>query len=163
MKNFSIFSLIFCLFFSINGCVENYDKNFNLKDPVYKNTGLTHKDRKLQQLIIKDQIFKVELATDPIKRQRGLMFRKNLPSNQGMLFVFNKQDKHPFWMRNTLIPLDIIWISSNKKVVDFQRATPCKTKNCPYYISGQKALYVLELNAGDFKGAIGDKVDFKLN
>jgi uncharacterized membrane protein (UPF0127 family) len=68
-----------------------------------------------------------------------------------MLFVFEKEALYPFWMKNTLIPLDMIWIDVQGKVIDIQTANPCTTDTCQDYIPSAKALYVLELNAGTSK------------
>jgi len=50
-----------------------------------------------------------------------------------MIFIFQEEKKHSFWMKNTLIPLDIIWIDYNGKIVDIQTAKPCETAICPNY------------------------------
>ena len=73
------------------------------------------------------------------------MFRESL--NRGMLFVFETQDIYPSWMKNTLIPLYIIWIDKDFKVVHIEHAVPCND-TCPSYVPEKKALYVLEANAG---------------
>ena len=77
------------------------------------------------------------------------MYRKELDKNKGMLFIFDKEGIYPFWMKNTLIPLDIIWIDSNDKVVFIsQNVQPCKNLICPSIFPTVKAKYVLEVNAG---------------
>ncbi|MBQ9554104.1 DUF192 domain-containing protein [bacterium] len=75
------------------------------------------------------------------------MFRENLEENKGMLFVFPEEKSHNFWMRNTLIPLDIIHIDSNHKVVDIISAPPCEEENCPIYKSEQQSQRSLEINS----------------
>mgnify|MGYP001593669555 FL=1 len=93
--------------------------------------------------------FFVELARTSAEREKGLMFASQLDKNSGMLFIFDKEDIHPFWMKNTLIPLDIIWIGSNNKVVFISKNTQsCKSLICPAINPGSKAKYVLEINAG---------------
>ena len=83
-----------------------------------------------------------------------------------MFFVFADEQIYTFWMKNTYIPLDIIWINSAKEVVFIkENAKPCKKNNCSYIIPDKKSRYVLELNAGvvqslDLK--VKDKVDFNL-
>jgi len=113
----------------------------------------------LPRVTIGDQTFDVEVADNPVKRQIGLMWRESMPANQGMLFVFERTAKHSFWMKNTLIPLDLIWISDTGKVVDVKTAYPCppETETCPSFQPIEPALYVLEVNAGSFTGNIGDK------
>ncbi len=91
----------------------------------------------------------VEIADSPMEQSRGLMFRKNLKQDEGMLFIFDNQSKHSFWMKNTLIALDIIWLDAKKEVVHIEHsAPPCKESPCPTYASQFPAQYVLELNSG---------------
>lgn len=75
------------------------------------------------------------------------MFRESLPKNQGMLFVFEKSDFWSFWMKNTLIPLDIIWLDEEDTVVDITSLPPCKTSPCPSYTPKAKATHAIELNS----------------
>ncbi|PID34493.1 MAG: hypothetical protein CR971_03000 [candidate division SR1 bacterium] len=91
--------------------------------------------------------FKVQIADTDEKRRKGLMFVEQLPEDEGMLFTYDQEGSYTFWMKNTLIPLDMIWINKNKKIVDIQTAQPCKTEECPVYTPKGKAQYVLELNA----------------
>jgi hypothetical protein len=103
---------------------------------------------------IKENCFQVELAKTDAQRDRGLMYRKELDKDKGMLFIFDKEGVYPFWMKNTLIPLDIIWIDSNNKVVFIgQNVQPCKSLICPSITPQAKAKYVLEVNAGVCKEA----------
>ncbi|MBT3348979.1 DUF192 domain-containing protein [bacterium] len=106
------------------------------------------------------QTFTVEIADTPDSRTMGLMNRHVLPQNGGMLFVFDAPKIHSFWMKNTLIPLDVIWISSEKKVVDFQKLLPCESEPCPIYSPSEKSQWVLEIGADQFSGKIGDAVIF---
>jgi len=110
--------------------------------------------------------FKVELATTPEKQDRGLMYREKLDADAGMLFIFKDEGVYPFWMKNMLIPLDILWLDDNKQVVyiikNFQ---PCESDPCPSANLNVPARYVLELNAGtaDRAGiAVGDTASFSL-
>jgi len=90
----------------------------------------------------------VEVADNYEALQRGLMFRTNLSENSGMLFVFPDESPRVFWMKNTLIPLDMIHISENGTVVDIIMATPCAHDPCPTYPSTKASKYILEVNAG---------------
>ncbi len=110
---------------------------------------------------IKDKCFAVELAIDPEDRARGLMEREHLDENRGMLFVFEEEGRYSFWMKDTLIPLDIIWISEDMQVVDIvMDAQPCiGTEECPSIDPDADAKYVLEINSGKSHGFnIGDTV-----
>lgn len=104
-------------------------------------------------LCIEKNCFHIEIAQTAAERQKGLMDRNFLPSQSGMLFVFEEEKPYGFWMKNTLIPLDMIWLDSNKKVVDIAHgAQPCGEENsainkCPSYTPSTPALYVLEINA----------------
>src|SRR5688572_12246217 len=76
----------------------------------------------------------VEMATDDATRAQGLMYREHLPAGRGMLFVFPGNDVYSFWMKNTLIPLDMIWIDEGRKVVHVKRdVQPCRADPCPSY------------------------------
>lgn len=111
--------------------------------------------------------FSVELATTSFEKELGLMFRNELPRDRGMLFVFKGEGVHSFWMKNTYIPLDMIWLSRNKEVVYIKKnAFPCKDSECPPIVPDKSALYVLEINGGtaDQLGLnIGDKMVFNIN
>ena len=72
-----------------------------------------------------------------------------LNEDKGMLFIFDKDGIYPFWMKNTLIPLDMIWVDSSGKVVFIaQNVQPCKSLICPSVVPTVMAKYVLEINAG---------------
>jgi hypothetical protein len=92
-----------------------------------------------------------ELAATFAERQRGLMFRRELPPSQGMLFLFENPGRYGFWMLNTLVPLDIVWLDSERRVVFVSQNTPpCPPGTlCPTYGSDVVAQFVLELAAGE--------------
>ncbi|HTI96948.1 MAG TPA: DUF192 domain-containing protein [Rudaea sp.] len=103
--------------------------------------------------------FQIEIAADEASRERGLMFRESMPADHGMLFVFDDAQVRTFWMKNTHIPLDILYFDQNYKLVSAQqRVPPCLNSgnNCPGYPSEGAAQYVLELNAG-----MADKLGIK--
>ena len=98
---------------------------------------------------VKDKPFRVEVAESEEQHARGLMHRRALPAGTGMLFVFADEDYRSFWMKNTLIPLDMIFINGDRLVVDLvRRAPPCRADPCPSYTSAYPARYVLELAGG---------------
>ena len=111
----------------------------------------------------KDDCFYVEIADSQTERIRGLMYRKTLNKDSGTLFVFEEEGIYPFWMKNTLIPLDIIWINKDKEIIFIKEsAQPCKTNICPTTTSNKRAKYILEINAGlteEMNIKIGDKID----
>ena len=88
----------------------------------------------------------IEIADDEYQTQTGLMYRKSMNTNEGMLFIFKDEAPRAFYMKNTQFALDIIFINSNKKVVSIQKnAQPLNLK--PLASEGE-AQYVLEVNAG---------------
>jgi uncharacterized protein len=104
-----------------------------------------------------DQRFTVEVAADDASRTRGLMFRDAMPGDRGMLFVFEREQPLAFWMKNTRIPLDILYFDGELRLVSVAADTPpCVTPYCPAYPSARPARYVLELNAG-LAGRLGVK------
>ena len=105
----------------------------------------------------------VKISDDSSERQRGLMYVSFLEESKGMLFVFEKNGLHGFWMKNTLIPLDIIWISEDYDVVNVETAEPCEEDPCPVYVPEKEARYVLEVNSGWANRneiRVGDEVKF---
>ena len=98
---------------------------------------------------LKGQRFMVEIADDREEQALGLMFRDELPDDQGMLFIFRNEAPRSFWMKNTRIPLDIMYFSRDLELVSMaENARPCRVQQCPGYPSEGPAMYVLELNAG---------------
>ena len=95
--------------------------------------------------------FRVEIADDDAERARGLMFRDRLEDGTGMLFIHDAEVPQAYWMKNTKIPLDILYFDNARKLVAQQRdVPPCSAGNaCPTYPSKAPARYVLELNAGE--------------
>lgn len=103
------------------------------------------------------QEYSVEVAANDASRIQGLMFRDTMPERHGMLFVFEDLDLRSFWMKNTRIPLDILYFDADLRLVSVsENARPCRTPRCPSYPSSGPAKYVLELNAGQAK-ALGVK------
>jgi uncharacterized membrane protein (UPF0127 family) len=91
----------------------------------------------------------VEVAANDDMRAQGLMYRDHLAEDRGMIFIFAQTGEYAFWMKNTVIPLDMIWIDEAKKVVHVAHdVPPCQADPCPSYPPGVQARYVLEVGAG---------------
>lgn len=117
-------------------------------------TGCSQTSSNLHQTTIGDQTFYLQHATTPPLITQGLMHIDQMPTNQGMLFLFESEAPRSFWMKNTLIALDIIFLNQNQEIINIaKQVPPCKTidptqQNCPTYQSLGGAKYVLELNGG---------------
>lgn len=127
--------------------------------------------KKEGELILKkaktDSIIKsidIEIADDAYQTQTGLMYRDSMEDNQGMLFVFPEAELHTFYMKNTKIALDIIYIDADKKIVNIQKnAKPFSENSLP---SSAPAQYVLEINAGlsdQWQLEVGDQIEYTSN
>lgn len=97
------------------------------------------------------QRYAVEVSDDDAERARGLMFRDAMANDSGMLFIHDAEEPQAYWMKNTRIPLDILYFDDQRKLVAQRRdVPPCSLGDaCPSYPSDAPARYVLELNAGE--------------
>jgi hypothetical protein len=131
----------------------------------YYKSGELKSQRKIV-VKIKDKPFLMDIAKTSEERNLGLMYKESLDSNKGMIFIYNKEKKYSFWMKNTMIPLDIIWLNKSKNVVYISKNTqPCKQNDCPSIKPNRRAIYVLEINANlsDKLGLnIGDLIEFDI-
>lgn len=118
--------------------------------PFWKMLDRTHPQSllPLASLELGGQTFEVELATTSQAQAKGLMNRYILPLNQGMLFIFDDVQMRTFWMKNTKIPLDIMFFDENGHFINVESAVPCLADPCRVYPSEKPAKYVLELQAG---------------
>ena len=98
------------------------------------------------------QVLKVETMILQEDLLRGMKFRKELPMGRGMLFVYSKPGSYPYGMFQVLIPLDILWLSGSRTIVEMvKNAQPCTgatPRECPVFVGRQPAQFVLELPAG---------------
>jgi uncharacterized protein len=100
-------------------------------------------------------VIQAEIADTPQKRATGLMYRDHLKKDHGMMFFFDQAQEWTFWMKNTLIALDLIWMDEKKRVIHIERNVPICTRtddSCPQYRPNDGALYVLEIAAGTVDG-----------
>jgi uncharacterized protein len=112
------------------------------------------------------QVIRAETMINNVDLVRGLMFRTSLAPDHGMLFVHPKPNLYAYWMYQTLIPLDIIWLDSNRKIVEIvENAQPCKTQasKCEQYGGKQISAYALEIGGGMAKKyglMLGQRIDW---
>ena len=109
----------------------------------------SHADTIPPQVCHLDDCVSLEVVSKQDDMERGLMYRTSLGQDKGMLFVFPKDDKDSFWMKNMHFNLDIVWISSDEHIVYIGQNIPaCTADPCPVYTPDQNARFVLELNSG---------------
>lgn len=163
--------LIIILFFICNPFPDKYGKtsDFKFLQPAYaqaadsfqfiKEGELTFLEKDNKKTIIK---IDVEIADSDYERTRGLMYRKSIQDNAGMLFIFENSGPRSFWMRNTYIPLDIIFADEKKQIVTIYKKTEPLSYN-PIQ-SKKNAKYVVEVNAGfcdKHRIGVGDSIAFE--
>lgn len=133
-----------------------YTASANLK--FMKEGELTFLDAQSEEKMISIDI---EVAQSAYEIERGLMHRRSLPANGGMLFIFDREDYRTFWMKNTYLSLDIIYLNHDKEIIRISKeTTPLSERSIP---SGGKAMYVVEVLAGftdAYEIHIGDHIDF---
>jgi hypothetical protein len=117
----------------------------------HASTAIANAELETGLVRFKDQnlTIEVEIAANQQQRETGLMNRNSLAADKGMLFVYNDQQLLGVWMKNTLLPLDILFLNHKAEIVamlpDLQ---PCRQNPCPIYNSQLPATYMLEVNAG---------------
>lgn len=113
-----------------------------------------------------EECIQVEVVRKEAEMRRGLQFRESLGADAGMLFIFSQSRRHAFWMKDTLIPLDMVWMDHARRIVHIEEdVPPCQSDPCPSYTPSQEAFYVLEVNAGCAAGyrlRTGMVADFRL-
>ncbi len=122
-----------------------------MPEPDYVPVGQIQDTASIRHVSLKGNIFSLEIADTPDERSVGLMNREFLPQDAGMLFVFDGEEVLSFWMRNTLIPLDILYMDFAGVVVDIQTMIPqpgVSVGELRTYPSAAPAQYALEINAG---------------
>lgn len=146
------------LFGFLTGCSNKPKKSIQTHEPVFNEEGTLFITRKSDTLLRR---LSIEIANTPYERETGLMYRSSMEKNQGMLFVFDNEAPRAFYMKNTLLSLDIIYLNKNLEVVDIIAKTkPLNEKSLP---SKSPAKFVLELVGGrsaELKIAEGDQVSY---
>lgn len=144
------FGVWFFIYYNHIGKSEQNQNNQMIKDA---SNDLNKKN--ISKLCINNNCFEVEVVDKEDTREKWLMFRKFMDANHWMWFVFDNDWIYPFWMKNTLMPLDIIWVDSNYKIVFiWKNIQPCGNvdinyNSCPIINPWQKqAKFVLEINGG---------------
>ncbi len=90
----------------------------------------------------------LEIARSERQRNHGLMFRDRLEERRGMLFIYPRSGDHRIWMKNTLIPLTVVWVDEGNKVIGVRKLPPCAYDPCPSYGVSAPSKYILELSSG---------------
>lgn len=147
----------------MNGCKENKEENVKTPGPAqtyqFKKQGVLS----FYSDSIEIRQIDIEVADDDAERAQGLMNRPWMEESQGMLFIMEREERQSFWMRNTIIPLDIIYVSADKRIVSIAKDTqPFSEKGIP---SAGPAKYVVEVIAGfsDKYGLKpGDRIEFAI-
>lgn len=118
--------------------------------------------RRAEVVFPKGRVVIAEIADTPVRMQYGYMFRKEVGAGEGMIFVHPVAGFHSMWMKNTLVPLDMVWMDADFKVVHVERSvSPCGKDPCPAYGPLRRANYVLEVQGGSIAPdqlAIGDRM-----
>jgi uncharacterized membrane protein (UPF0127 family) len=169
-----IFTIVFVLALLLAGCsgpradpgTQNQQTQQSSGTTAAGKEGTTSGPSGLRTLVIdasggKKVEVRVELADDLAEQTKGLMYRTTLGENRGMLFVYPEERELSFWMKNTLIPLSIAFIDSERRIIDIQDMKPLDDEP-PHYVSSEPAQYALEVNQGFFESRglkIGDSVE----
>lgn len=127
--------------------------------PVFRKDGeLRFLDGKTNKVI---NVIDIEVADDNAEREQGLMYRDTMNANKGMLFMMEAEEIQSFWMKNTIISLDIMYVDSDRRIVSIHRN--CTPYSLDQIVSSKPALYVVEVNAGytEKNGIkVGDMISF---
>jgi hypothetical protein len=115
-------------------------------------------------VLANERVVELEVAKTPAEQSQGLMFRSQLPPERGMLFDFDSPRVARFWMKNTLIPLDMIFLREGKIKAILEQIPPCKSDPCPVYGPWMEVDQVLELGAGQAQNMgikVGDRLTIR--
>ena len=156
-------AIFFCVYYYFCLCRSDIQKNGDLQDRT--SIVIEKKESDISKVCFSEKCFNVEIADTPKEHTVGLMNREYLNPDNGMLFIFDVENRYCFWMKNTLIPLDIIWLDKNQNVIFIKHnAKPCETDPCETFSPNKNAKYVLEINSGlakEIELEEGDYLEFK--
>ena len=110
------------------------------------------------QILIKSLSYKLEIARSNAQRRTGLMYRTALGPKQGMIFVYPRLGLHRIWMKNTLIPLTVVWIDDSEQIIGIKQLQPCRSDPCASYGVSKPSRYIIELSAEEHDISVGDKL-----
>lgn len=113
---------------------------------------VSHSDQKFfsESFVLKNKLYELEIADTKKRKRQGLMFRQEIEKSEGMLFLYKKPGDHRIWMKNTLIPLLVIWLDRDAKIIEKKILQPCRTVNCPVTSASALSKYILELHPAEF-------------
>ncbi|AXT50923.1 DUF192 domain-containing protein [Aquimarina sp. BL5] len=164
MKKNIFITLIAVFTLSIFSCKEESEKKIITEEIQFTKEGELSIHNIVDSIPSKVVALDIEIADNDYERETGLMYRKTMEEKRGMLFIQKDFKPQSFYMKNTLIPLDIIYINDEFKIVSFQKnAKPLDETSLP---SGKPAKYVLEINGGlsdKWNLKVGDSIYFKKN
>ncbi len=150
------------LLLAVTGCKEETNNSINTEAAAFKREGMLAIYQGQSDTLRKEVV--IEIAETDYETQTGLMYRKSLPDTAGMLFIFPEESRHSFYMKNTLIPLDLLFIRGDLTIANIARnAKPLDETGIP---SAGPVQYVLEINKGmsDHWGVEpGDRIRFWKN
>ncbi len=158
-KTFLSFLLAWAVFL-VGGCAKEENKPAPAAPPVDTRPATTSESTlPTVSMKIGNETFELEIAANDSERQHGLMYRRSMPLDHGMIFVFGDERDRAFWMQNTLIPLDIVYVNAAGRVVSIKHGVPLQEE--PTIPSDGPIKWAIELNDG-VAAAIGLKVGSKL-
>lgn len=160
MKRFWMLAIVLSGLLQSYSCKENSGNKVLTKEVVFSKEGSLELIKASNDSIL--ATLEIEFAESEYETQTGLMYRKSMQQNRGMLFVFDRETPKSFYMKNTEFPLDIIYVDKNKEIVSIvKNAKPLDQTSLP---SEAPAMYVLEVNAGlseQWGLEAGDRISFE--
>jgi hypothetical protein len=111
-------------------------------------------------LTLNGKLYHIEVADTQNRKSRGLMFRESIKRNAGMLFPYDSPVHLNIWMKNTLIPLAVLWLDDEARIIYREILQPCRTANCPSFGPEQRSMYALELHPAELdRFKVGEQLE----